>query len=551
VASEPGGTTRRALRTLFEVGTLTGLTDGQLLERFATGPGEGAERAFEALVERHGSMVLRACRGILRDDHDAMDAFQATFLVLARKGGTLWVRDSLGPWLHRVACRAAARARDGATRRRSAEIRLAGLSAAEAGPDDRDRDRHEIAAILHEEVDRLPERYRAPIVLCDLEGQTSEEAARHLGCPVGTVGSRLSRGRARLRGRLVRRGLAPAVVGLLSREAIGAVVPEALARLAVRSGMPFAARQAAAGASSAAVVRLAEDVSRSLLMSKLQSGVVALVACCGLTTVAGVSIRAVIAGPQDSPRAEPAPQVKAEAVAKPKDDDPLDQRGRQKDALLRMIGNMLPMTPYGAGERTTSRDAVLFRDGTAKLWNFESKDPICPPLRHRGPIWDMSFLDDARLLITTSEDSVKVWDAVTGRLRKEMDGQVIRPLHHSRYESGRFATVDVGGHIVTIWDAKTLEPVAKVRPDVYPKLVGAGLSKDGRTLATLGADRSVTLRDAATGKPFATLMDPSPAIAGVFIDDETWTYRLVFQLDEPFWERVKSLLPPVDKPAGK
>lgn len=88
----------------------TGLTDRQLLERFATHHDQVGELAFEVLVERHGPMVLRACRSIARDEHDAMDAFQATFLVLVRKRGSLWVQDSLGPWLHRVACRAAGRA---------------------------------------------------------------------------------------------------------------------------------------------------------------------------------------------------------------------------------------------------------------------------------------------------------------------------------------------------------------------------------------------------------------------------------------------------------
>ena len=134
-----------------------------------------------------------------------MDAFQATFLVLARKGGSLWVRDSLGPWLHRVACRAATRARAGAARRRALELRLAERQ----GGRTHDGDRDDLAAVLHEELDRLPDRYRVPIVLCDLEGRTCEEAARHLGCPIGTIGSRLVRGRERLRDRLRRRGLAP------------------------------------------------------------------------------------------------------------------------------------------------------------------------------------------------------------------------------------------------------------------------------------------------------------------------------------------------------
>ena len=205
MAANTRGLFRDQIRTLFHVGTATGLTDGQLLERFATRRDEGSGMAFAVLVERHGPMVLRACRGILRDDHEAMDAFQATFLVLARKGGSLWVRDSLGPWLHRVACHAAGRARETSARRRAAEKRAAEM----AKPRIDSEDREELASVIHEEINRLPERYRSTVVLCDLEGRTCEEAARHLGCPVGTVGSRLARGRQRLRDRLSRRGLAP------------------------------------------------------------------------------------------------------------------------------------------------------------------------------------------------------------------------------------------------------------------------------------------------------------------------------------------------------
>src|SRR3954463_9409633 len=146
-----GGARRMSLKALFGGGTLAGLTDGQLLERFATRRDEAGELAFAALVERHGPMVLRACRGILRDEHDAMDAFQATFLVLVRKGGSLWVRDSLGPWLHRVACRAAKRARAGAIRRQALEQQMAeraAISPREGGVGD-------LAADRHEEIDRL------------------------------------------------------------------------------------------------------------------------------------------------------------------------------------------------------------------------------------------------------------------------------------------------------------------------------------------------------------------------------------------------------------
>ncbi len=258
----PSRTSSRDLHTLFQIGSLGGLTDGQLLGRFAARRDEGGDPAFAALVERHGPMVLRVCRGVLRDDHEAMDAFQATFLVLARKGGSLWVRDSLGPWLHRVAYRAATRARAGAARRRALELRAA--KAVEVQGDD---DRDGRAAILHEELDRLPDRYRVPLVLCDLEGRTCEEAAHHLGRSVRTVKTWRARGRERLKHRLAHRGLSgfisipsPYLTSPLS------VLPRAtidvITRLATAHGM--------AGAVPATVLSLTEGVLRSMLATKLK-----------------------------------------------------------------------------------------------------------------------------------------------------------------------------------------------------------------------------------------------------------------------------------------
>ena len=196
-------------------GAIGDLSDGQLLERFTTRECEAAELAFTALVERHGPMVLRICRNLLVDPHDVEDAFQATFLVLVQKARRLWVRDSLAPWLHRVANLVAARARASKRRRREYERRAAeSRPALLAAPGDW----NDQGAVLHEEIDRLPERYRSPVVLCYLMGQPHERAARQLGLPVGTVKSRLRRAREILRGRLSRRGLA-VPGGLLVAEA--------------------------------------------------------------------------------------------------------------------------------------------------------------------------------------------------------------------------------------------------------------------------------------------------------------------------------------------
>ena len=164
----------RNIDLAFNVGTVAGLSDAELVEGFLAWRGPRAEAAFAALVRRHGPMVQRVCRSILRDHHDAQDASQATFLVLARKAGSLRVGDSLGPWLHGVACRVAGTSRAAAARRRAHESRAAGMTPTLVSDESRD----DVGPIIHEEIARLPERYRAPVVLCDLEGRTYEEAAR-------------------------------------------------------------------------------------------------------------------------------------------------------------------------------------------------------------------------------------------------------------------------------------------------------------------------------------------------------------------------------------
>jgi RNA polymerase sigma factor (sigma-70 family) len=186
------------IHRLWDLGTFAGLTDAQLLARFADRSEDGAELAFEALVERHGPMVFRVCRGVLRDEHAAEDALQATFLVLARKARSLWVKDSLASWLHGVAHRVASRSRSDAARRRRHEQQLAEArgAACEILPD---QPRYEAWAILSEQIARLPEKYRAPVVICYLEGMTYQAAAASLGVTEDAVRGRLARARERLR----------------------------------------------------------------------------------------------------------------------------------------------------------------------------------------------------------------------------------------------------------------------------------------------------------------------------------------------------------------
>ncbi len=197
------------------------MTDKQLIESFLT---RRDEASFESLVLRHGPMVLGLCRQVLRDSHEAEDAFQATFLLLARNAATIKNLDSLASWLYGVAYRVSLKAKAGA-RRRAHE----GPGVEMAVSEPLDLDRHDLQPLLHDEVNRLPEKYRAPILLCFFEGQTHEEAARQLNCPTGTVKGRMARAKEMLRSRLERRGLAMPVAliaMMLSREATAAVPRE-------------------------------------------------------------------------------------------------------------------------------------------------------------------------------------------------------------------------------------------------------------------------------------------------------------------------------------
>jgi RNA polymerase sigma factor (sigma-70 family) len=297
----------KPLRVLFHLGTVGALTDGQLLEWFAARGEDGAEAAFEALVERHGPMVLRVCRRMLGNPHDAEDAFQATFLVLARQARSIRRRDSVASWLHGVAARVAARARADAARRRKHEQRSAAMAAegrvAHGAPEE--------GRELHEELDRLPEKYRAPIVLCYLEGRTHEEAAQQLRWPVGTVKIRLTRARDLLRRRLVWRGLAPAA-GLFATAEVSEVVSGVLVHSTVGAAIRVAAGRAlSADLVSATAVALTQGVLTTMAWNKLKLAALAMLmmaAVTVMTAVGGARDRAEVIGPAaEGPRPEDEP----------------------------------------------------------------------------------------------------------------------------------------------------------------------------------------------------------------------------------------------------
>ena len=288
MASNVRGPALRSISALMSAGTVGSLTDGQLLERFLTQDEDAAELAFATLVDRHGAMVLRVCRAVLRDAHDADDAFQATFLILALKAQSIRGRESLGSWLYSVAYNVAATSRSTAARRRRHEFE-AGQTRAHAAVESSLDD---VGPIVHQELDRLPERYRTVLVLCYLEGLTHQQAAQQLGWPLGTVQSRLARGRERLRAWLLRRGLAPSVgLGVLSFnvEAATATVPSSLAAATVRLAFTVtAARALASGSIPLAMMTLATSAARTMLITKVMATSVSCVIAMGAIAVSAV-----------------------------------------------------------------------------------------------------------------------------------------------------------------------------------------------------------------------------------------------------------------------
>jgi RNA polymerase sigma factor (sigma-70 family) len=381
------------LGTLFGSGTCAGLSDGELLDRFLSHRDEAGERAFEALMTRHGPMVLQVCRNLLDDPTEVHDAFQAVFLVLARRAGAIRKSGSVGSWLYGVAVRLAARVRVSASRRRVRDrrtIEAAGILAA-VGTQSPEIlttpiERSEGSAAVHQEVDRLPEKYRAPIVLCYLEGMTHDEAAARLSWPVGTVRSRLARARAALRTRLTRRGVtATGALGPIAAWLSGdlAASPAAAASasspplslpgqlttsLARTVSRVAAGESAAAGSLSATSLILAQGVLKTMMLKKLAFAACVLLSV-GTMTIGGgaVLVRTSRAqGPRPAPAAAPGQATKPAPAPDTTKADELDPLLKQ---LLEAARKRLDAQKayYEEGRITIDR----FLDACARLERVE------------------------------------------------------------------------------------------------------------------------------------------------------------------------------------
>jgi RNA polymerase sigma factor (sigma-70 family) len=307
--------------------------DAHLLERFVR---HRDEAAFTALLRRHGPLVWGVCRRVLPEEHAAEDAFQATFLVLVRKAGSVSKQASVRSWLYGVAVRVAVRARRRDSLRRARE-RLAPARRTDAAPAEAVWE--DVRPILDEEIRRLPEKYRLPVVLCYLEGRTNDEAARILNCPRGTIATRLARARQRLRGRLARRGLAlsaGALAALLSENPLSAALSPALLRGTTRVALLVAGGTTAAAAVPASITTLTEGVLHAMSLTKLMTALAVVVA---LTLAGGVGVCAYYLRAQEPPgkvKEEPRPPA---AKAPEKQEGP--RRGPGADKLTTLLQKRL------------------------------------------------------------------------------------------------------------------------------------------------------------------------------------------------------------------
>jgi RNA polymerase sigma factor (sigma-70 family) len=312
------------IRKLIGVPAVEEMTDGQLLEQFTA---QHEEAAFAELVRRHGSLVLSVCRGVLNHPHDAEDAFQATFLVLARKAGSIRKHESLGSWLYGVAYRVARKAKVQTAQRRAHEREAVSMA-----PSDplAEVDLRELRPLLFAELNRLPTTYRAAVVLCYLEGKTNEEAARQLRWPLGTVKGRLTRARDLLRDRLTRRGVtlsAGLVATVLAEQTASAGVPATLVHSTVKAATLFAAGKASAAGVSAPVATLVEGVLHEMFQTKLKIAVAWLLAVALIGAGAGVlTYHALAADQPPVQKADAAPQPPPARVAAEPKPEPARER---------------------------------------------------------------------------------------------------------------------------------------------------------------------------------------------------------------------------------
>jgi RNA polymerase sigma factor (sigma-70 family) len=448
------------LQSMLAAGRGSKLLDGQLLEQFTT---ERDQAAFATLVRRHGPMVLNVCRRVLHNAADADDAFQATFLVLARKASAIGKREALGAWLHKVAFRVALRARATVARRQEHEQRATGRFgedplAAITG--------RELLTVLDEELQALPARSRAPLILCYLEEQTREEAARHLGLTLATLKRRLEHGRAQLRRRLERRGLALAAAFLTLdsfQTTAKAAFPTLLAANTTKAAMQAAAGKGVGEVASAQIAMLVNGTLRAMALGK------AVVASTLLVTVTLVGIGIGFAALQgggapkndhSEPRspvvpADREPQRPAEKKpAAPAEDLPAGAWARLGNARFANLGQVHAVA-YSPDCRLLASGAW---DGSIRIWETSTAQEILCLQMADGGVNKLAFSPDGKLLAAAGRHyGLSLWGIASGRLVRKMkpfkgytdvvfspDGQKLAGVSHGWRENSIHVWDDSG-----------------------------------------------------------------------------------------------------------
>ncbi len=445
-----------------------GLTDGELVKRFV---GQRDEAAFAALVRRYGPLVLGVCRRVLHHRHDAEDAFQATFLVLLHKAGSIAQPELVGHWLYGVAYFTAKNAKASAARRRARERQVSEMPRAQPLSDEDGL--RELQPLLDDEVNRLPEKYRVPVVLCELHGKSRKEVARHLGCPEGTVSSRLARARRLLRKRLAKRGLALSAGSLamaLCRDAVSAAVPPPLVSSTIKTAMLVAASPVpAAGVVSAQVAALTDGVLKTMFLAKLKTATALLLAV-GILTGAAMLTRQVVAAKVRQAPAVPQPQSPEQPTAqtnpgKPEPETKQPDRPRPSPTL--------PHLEEGKGGGTDRfgdplPDGAILRIGTIRY-------------RAGAAINKAALSPDGKLLATADEGGVMVIDLDTGKPRRLRDTGIPNGFSDNTSilafspDGKELVNVTVGGNL-RFWEVVTGKLLRQHGPNAEPALANGAIA---------------------------------------------------------------------------
>jgi RNA polymerase sigma factor (sigma-70 family) len=381
------------------------LPDAELVAAFAA---HRDADAFAALVDRHGPAVLGVCRRVLGNAHDAEDAFQAVFLVLARRVRAVRPPGTVGGWLYGVAVRTASKARVALARRRRREMIAASSPAGrESGSPALPPELTELRIALDEELGRLPDSLRAVVVLCDLHEKTRAEAAGELGCPEGTIAARLHRGRRKLGAALARRGLALPSAGLAT-----ILVPAT-----VSAGMARSAVAAALGSAAPAVLALAREVTRGLTST---THAIALTA---VTLLAGGLLASGNIWPTDAPAPPPAPSSNAAIAA--------DAPGTKSAASEWRESKVLDQAGWLVGSVAYSHDGkALYISGTSGNVRAYSTDSLKLLWEYKGEerFSTLAVSPDDRTLAVTTKDGVQFLDAQNGKAQEKLDEPASEPL---------------------------------------------------------------------------------------------------------------------------